>query len=166
MPPYHISPHSASQPAETNPSRFVKLSVKTIIHAQRHMPNQDKAFPRGSLNTKGDWKKFVTQLNWVLYIPSISGSVYIRLPFIQFVSLFFASVPLCLAFLCSVNCKPFLNATVSGISSKLNLAHIVLICIVCFIEQEITLDVQIIYTSQPKCQTTTLEEAEAQNITK
>lgn len=101
------------------------------------MPNQHKAFTRGSLNIKEDWKKFVAQLNWnILSLFSISGSIYICLPL-------FLSVPLCLTFLCSVNCTLFPNATVNGINGKLNLAHIVLACTVCFTAQGMILDVQI-----------------------
>lgn len=74
----------------------------------------------------------------------------------------FLPLPLCLTFLCSVNCKLFPNATVSGISGKLNLAHIVLACTVCFIAQEMTWDAQIICTHcSPKnvMYTLTMEES-------
>lgn len=87
-------------------------------------------------------KSFVTQLNWALYILwlfSISDSVYICLPLLL-------AVPLCLTLLCSVNCELFLNATVNGINGKQNLARIVLACTVCLAARGVTLNVLIICT--------------------
>lgn len=149
---FHYSPlETHSIPLCVPPTLKPNLTLFFLIGSKRKYKHRHTCQIRTNPLLEGvrtDWKKFVTQLNWALYILwlfSISGSVYICLPLFPSLSLFF-SLPLCLTFLCSVNCKLFPNATVSSINGKLNLAHIVLACTVCFIAQEMTLDVEIICT--------------------
>lgn len=107
------------------------------------------------METKRRCKKLGAQLKesqsegtQILLISSKSDSFYI--PSCLSLSVF-SSVRLCQAFHCSVGWKLFSNTTANCINGKLDLERTVLICTVCFIKQEMNVDVPINHTSPAKC---------------